>query len=53
MDKVIINTQKAPAAIGPYSQAVKVGNLMFISGQIPCHRRRGERGCAGSGETMH
>jgi 2-iminobutanoate/2-iminopropanoate deaminase len=35
MDKVIISTDKAPAAIGPYSQAVKVGNLMFISGQIP------------------
>ncbi|MCC5911563.1 MAG: RidA family protein [Clostridiaceae bacterium] len=30
-----INTEKAPAAIGPYSQAVKVGNLMFISGQLP------------------
>lgn len=35
MDKVIISTDKAPAAIGPYSQAVKVGNLLFISGQIP------------------
>ncbi|MCL4439472.1 MAG: RidA family protein [Firmicutes bacterium] len=35
MDKVIIRTEKAPAAIGPYSQAVKAGNLMFISGQIP------------------
>ena len=30
-----IATEKAPAAIGPYSQAVKVGNLLFISGQIP------------------
>ncbi|SHE72260.1 RidA family protein [Desulforamulus putei] len=35
MDKTIICTEKAPAAIGPYSQAVKVGNFMFISGQIP------------------
>ncbi|ABO49154.1 endoribonuclease L-PSP [Desulforamulus reducens MI-1] len=35
MNKEIISTDKAPAAIGPYSQAVKVGNLMFISGQIP------------------
>lgn len=35
MEKVIISTDKAPAAIGPYSQAVKVGNLLFISGQIP------------------
>lgn len=30
-----INTNKAPAAIGPYSQAVKVDNLLFISGQLP------------------
>ena len=31
----IIHTEKAPAAIGPYSQAVQTGNLLFISGQIP------------------
>ncbi|MFC0523594.1 RidA family protein [Pontibacillus salicampi] len=30
-----ISTDKAPAAIGPYSQAVDLGNLLFISGQIP------------------
>jgi len=30
-----IKTDKAPAAIGPYSQAVKTGNLLFCSGQIP------------------
>lgn len=30
-----INTQKAPAAIGPYSQAVRTGNLIFVSGQLP------------------
>lgn len=30
-----ISTEKAPAAIGPYSQAVVVGNLVFTSGQIP------------------
>ena len=33
--KEVINTTKAPAAIGPYSQAVKVGNLLYTSGQIP------------------
>ena len=33
--KEIISTVKAPAAIGPYSQAVKVGNLLFTSGMIP------------------
>lgn len=32
--KEIIKTQKAPLAIGPYSQAIKVGDLLFISGQI-------------------
>lgn len=30
-----ISTQKAPAAIGPYSQAIRVGNLVYTSGQIP------------------
>lgn len=32
--KDIIETQKAPSAIGPYSQAIKVGDLLFLSGQI-------------------
>lgn len=35
MNKEIISTPAAPAAIGPYSQAVKAGNLLFCSGQIP------------------
>ena len=35
MQNTIINTPNAPAPIGPYSQAVKAGNLLFISGQIP------------------
>jgi 2-iminobutanoate/2-iminopropanoate deaminase len=34
-EKVAISTPSAPAAIGPYSQAVQVGNLIFTSGQIP------------------
>jgi 2-iminobutanoate/2-iminopropanoate deaminase len=34
MEKKIINTTNAPAPIGPYSQAVQAGNLLFISGQI-------------------
>ena len=33
--KEVINTAKAPAAIGPYSQAIQVGNLVYTSGQIP------------------
>lgn len=35
MTKKIHQTDKAPAALGPYSQAVSVGNLLFISGQLP------------------
>lgn len=34
-NRAIISTDKAPAAIGPYSQAVKVGNTVWLSGQIP------------------
>ncbi len=35
MKKEIISTDQAPAAIGPYSQAVKIGEMLFVSGQIP------------------
>ena len=35
MDKKIIVTQKAPEPIGPYSQAIQSGNMLFVSGQIP------------------
>ena len=35
MSKEIIYTNQAPEPIGPYSQAVKAGNLLFVSGQIP------------------
>jgi len=35
MPREIINTDKAPQAIGTYSQAVKVGNTVYLSGQIP------------------
>lgn len=33
--KKIIHTDNAPKAIGPYSQAIKAGNLLFVSGQVP------------------
>ncbi|MGN0003897.1 MAG: RidA family protein [Sphingobacterium composti] len=33
--KVIINTEKAPAAIGPYNQAIRADKTLFVSGQIP------------------
>ena len=42
MSKEIISTENAPQAIGPYSQAVKAGNLMFISGQIPLDPKTGD-----------
>ena len=42
MTKEIISTKNAPQAIGPYSQAVKAGNLMFISGQIPWDPESGD-----------
>ena len=35
MAKEPINTSKAPAAIGPYSQAIRAGNTVYLSGQIP------------------
>ena len=36
-EKQAIHSDSAPAAIGPYSQAVKAGSLVFLSGQIPLH----------------
>ncbi len=42
MSKKIISTDNAPQAIGPYSQAVKTGNLIFISGQIPLDPKTGD-----------
>ena len=38
----IIATKKAPAAIGPYSQAIKVGHFLYISGQIPINPETGQ-----------
>ncbi len=40
--KKIIKTDKAPSAIGPYSQAVLIGDLLFTSGQIPINPETGE-----------
>lgn len=40
--KEIISTKNAPAAIGPYSQGVKLGDLIFTSGQIPLNPITGE-----------
>ncbi|QZY54821.1 RidA family protein [Crassaminicella profunda] len=42
MSKEMIATTKAPAAIGPYSQGVKAGGMLFISGQLPINPETGE-----------
>jgi len=42
MKRSIIQTDKAPQAIGPYSQAVKVGDFLFVSGQIPIDPQSGQ-----------
>jgi len=42
MKKQKIQTPNAPAAIGPYSQAIKAGDLLFVSGQIPLDAVTGE-----------
>ncbi len=42
MSKTVLSTAMAPAAIGPYSQAVRTGNLIFVSGQIPLDPTSGQ-----------
>lgn len=48
-----IETDKAPAAIGPYSQAVRAGNLVFVSGQIPIDPAVGSIVEGGIAEQTH
>jgi len=40
--KKVISTEKAPAAIGPYSQAIEAGGFVFVSGQLPVDANTGE-----------
>lgn len=42
MEKEIINSTKAPDPVGPYNHSVRVGNLLFISGQIALDKQTGE-----------
>jgi len=42
MKKKVIQTEKAPKVIGPYSQAIEAGNFLFLSGQIPLDPKTGE-----------
>ena len=53
MAKTIIFTDQAPAAIGPYSQAVATGNLLFISGQLPINPEDGKMISGDIGEKTH
>ncbi len=40
--KTVINTEKAPGAIGPYSQGISTGSLIFVSGQLPADPATGK-----------
>ena len=42
MTKKVIHTDRAPEAIGPYSQAIQAGDFLFLSGQIPLDPKTGE-----------
>jgi len=53
MSKKIVSTEEAPAAIGPYSQAVKAGGLVFTSGQIPLDPASGTVVKGGIREQTH
>ena len=53
MSKKRINTENAPAAIGPYSQAIVTGNLLFTSGQLPIDPATGKVSTGSSEEQAH
>ncbi|MCM0648206.1 RidA family protein [Clostridium swellfunianum] len=42
MDKIVVSTNNAPGAIGPYSQAIKAGHFVYTSGQLPVNPATGE-----------
>jgi len=42
MQRVVVSTESAPAAIGPYSQAIAIGDLLFVSGQLPVDPASGD-----------
>ncbi|NBI05988.1 RidA family protein [Senegalia massiliensis] len=42
VERTVVSTKKAPGAIGPYSQAIKVGEFVFTSGQLPMDPESGE-----------
>lgn len=42
MDRIIVSTKKAPAAVGPYSQGVVAGDFVFTAGTLPLHPETGD-----------
>lgn len=42
MSKIVVYSDQAPEPIGPYSQAIQAGNMLFVSGQIAIHRSSGK-----------
>ena len=53
MSKIIVQTNQAPAPIGPYNQAVKAGGLLFISGQIALDPQTGELVAGSTADETH
>ncbi|MGI6704119.1 MAG: RidA family protein [Clostridia bacterium] len=53
MKKEIVSTQKAPGAVGPYSQAVKCGNMVYTAGQVALNPETGQMVEGGIEEQTH
>jgi 2-iminobutanoate/2-iminopropanoate deaminase len=53
MKKEIVSTQKAPGAVGPYSQAVKCGNMVYTAGQVAINPETGQMVEGGIKEQTH
>ena len=53
MSRSIVNTSMAPAPLGPYSQAVRCGNMLFVSGQIALDPKNGELVLSSFAEQCH
>jgi len=51
--KKVVFSSKAPAAIGPYSQAIEANGMLFVSGQLPVNAETGEFAPGGITEQMH
>ena len=52
MNRTVIQTLAAPPAIGPYSQAIQAGNLLFVSGQLPMDPTTGDLNVKSIGDAV-